>query len=148
MPIPVVYALESIDVDHQACDGSAAALRTRQFLLQSLLQVASIVPARQEVRNAGAQQPRTIDRILDAYRSDRAQMRQKFRAVMAREARQIAAAETQRSGGAILARQGHEGRTLEVRCARKQQVMIGAYKGPEPRFVQHRELRCQTDQRI
>ncbi len=37
MAVAVVDALEAIDVDHQAGNGSAAALGSRQFLLQPLL---------------------------------------------------------------------------------------------------------------
>ena len=95
MPVAVVDALESIDVDHQTANAAAAPLRAGQFFLQALLQVASIVPAGEEVRDA----------VLEAYRGNRAQMREKIRAVMARKARSFAAAEAQRAGGAVLARQ-------------------------------------------
>ena len=71
----------------------AAPLRARQFLFQALLQVAPVVPAGQEIGDSGAQQPRAVDRIFDADGGDRAQMREKIRAMMARESRRIAAAE-------------------------------------------------------
>ena len=108
MPVAVVDALEPIDVDHQACDRSAAALRARQFFFQALLQVAPIVPAGEEIGDAGAQQPRAVHGVFDANGRHRAQVREKIRAVMARKARCIAAAEAQCAGRAVFARQRHE----------------------------------------
>ena len=75
-------------------------------------------------------------------------MREKIRAVVAREARPVTAAETQRAGGAVLARQRHERGAFEIQNARKQQVMIRAHVGTKPRLVQDGELRRQSDQRI
>src|SRR5579863_5213919 len=105
VPITVVHALEQIDVDHQAGHASAVPLRTRQLFLQSLLQIAAVVPAREEVGDAGSQQARTVDRILDTNRGYRTQMPQKIGSMVTREARRIAAAETQSAGGSVFARQ-------------------------------------------
>ena len=80
MPERIVDVLEPIDVDHQATDASGVPLGARQLFLQSLLQIASIVPTGQEVGDAGAQQARAIDRIFDTHGGHRAQVREKIRA--------------------------------------------------------------------
>src|ERR1700722_3936155 len=113
MPVTVVDALEPVDVDHQAGHGSGVPLRTRQFFLQALLQVPPIVPARQEIRDASAQQARSVDRILDAHGAHGAQVRQKVRSMMTSEARRIAAAEAQRAGYAIIAAESNQRATLQ-----------------------------------
>src|SRR6266851_2783253 len=146
MSVAVVDALEPVDVDHQAGDSSGAPLRARQIFLESFLQIAPIVPTRQEIGDARAQQARAIDRILDAHGGDRAQVREKIRSVMTREARGIAAAEAQCAGCAVLARERHQGGALEVRRARKEEMVIGSYEGTEPRLVQYGQLRGEADQ--
>ena len=93
MSVAVIDALEFVDVDHQTGDRPAAPLRARQLFFQALLQVAPIVPAGEEIGDAGAQQPCAVHGVFDAYGGDRAQMREKVCAVMARKARGIAAAE-------------------------------------------------------
>ena len=85
VPIAVVDALEVVDVHHQAGDGACLALSARELLLQALLQIAAVVPPGQEIGDARAQQPGPVDGVLDAHRGDRAQMREKVGAVMARE---------------------------------------------------------------
>ena len=148
VPVTVVDALEPVDIDHQAGDRSAAPLCTGQLLLQPLLQVAPVVPAREEIGDARAHQAGAIDRVLDAYRGDGSEVRQKIRAVMPRESGRITAAETQCAGDAVLSRQRQKGDALEVLGPGKQQVMIRPDEGAEPRFVQNRQLRRQADQRI
>ena len=72
------------------------------------------MPACEEIGDAGAQQPRAVDGVLDAHRGHRAQVRQKIRSVMTGEARRLAAAEAQRAGCAVLARQRHQRGALEI----------------------------------
>src|SRR5258708_7999665 len=146
MSVSVVDALEAIDVDHQAGDGSGAPLRARQLFLEALLQIAPIVPTRQEIRDPRAQQARAIDCILDAYGGDRPQVREKIRSMMTREARGIAAAEAQCPGCTVLARERHQGGALEVRRARKEEMVIGSHDGAEPRLVEPCPLRREADQ--
>ena len=50
VPVAIVDAFESVDVDHQAGNRTTAPLRSRQFFFQALLQVAAVVPAGKEGR--------------------------------------------------------------------------------------------------
>src|SRR5262249_21526520 len=122
--VAVVDALEPIDIDHEARDGDGTALRARQLLPQTLLQVTPVVPSGEEVSEAGAQQARAVDAVLQAYRGHRAHVRQKVGPVMTREAARLAAAEAEHAGGALLARQRHQRGALEIRAPRKQEVMV------------------------
>ncbi len=106
------------------------------------------MPAGQEIGDSGPQQPRSVHRILEAYGGDRAQVRQEVGAVMASKARGLAAAEAQRADGSIQPRQRYQGRTLQVGASGKQQVMVRPHERPQPGFVQGRQLRCQSHQRI
>ena len=74
------------------------------------------MPPGQEIGDARAQQPGPVDGVLDADGGDRAQVRQEVGAMVAREARRIAAAEAQRAGGKILAGQRHQGRAFQIDC--------------------------------
>src|SRR5258708_4829517 len=140
MSVTVVDALEPVDVDHQAGDGAAAPLRARQIFLESFLQIASIVPTRQEIGDPCAQQARAIDRVFDAHGGDRAQVREKIRSVMTRESRGIAAAEAQRAGCAVLARERHQGGALQVRRVRKRGMVTTSYERTEPRLLPYRQF--------
>ena len=125
-----------------------APLRARQLFLQALLQIAAVVPSGQEIGDAGAQQARPVDGIFDADGGDRAQMREKIGAVVPREAGGVAAAETQRTGRAVLARQRHQRGALEIRAYPETADDGPRRRRAEPRLVQSGELRRQADQRI
>src|SRR5450631_1486205 len=126
MAVAVVDALEAIDVDHQTGNGSAAALRSGQFLLQPFLQIAAVVPAGQEIGYSGSQKSRAVHGILEAHCRNRSQMRKKVGSVVPREPRGGPAAEAQRCGGTVLARQRQQRSALEIGASREQQMMIGA----------------------
>ena len=101
----IVDLLEVVDVDHQAGQRLAGALGARQFLAQPIVEIAAVVPAGEEIRDAAAHQARAIDRVFQADRDDHAQVREEIRRQVAGEALRIAAAESHDADGAVVARQ-------------------------------------------
>src|SRR5438045_8099416 len=93
MPVLVVEALEVIDVDHQAHQRMPGALRARQLLAQPRVQVASVVKAGEKIGEAAAQQPRAVDRVLDAQRRDEPEVRQEIARQLLRETERVGARE-------------------------------------------------------
>ena len=65
VPMLVVDLLEAIEIDQQASETSALSLRARQLFLQAGIEIAAVVPAGEEIREAAADQSCTVDRVLD-----------------------------------------------------------------------------------
>src|SRR5205085_2449171 len=74
---------------------ATGALRARQLLAQPRVQVASVVKAGEKIGEAAAQQPRAVDRVLDAERRDEPEVRQEIARQLLRETQRIAAREHQ-----------------------------------------------------
>ena len=100
-----MISLKLIDVDHEAGQRLAGAFGARELLAQAIVEIAPVVPAGQEVRDAAAHQPRAIHRVLQADRDDDAQVREKIRRQIAGETLRIAAAERDHADRAVVARQ-------------------------------------------
>src|SRR5690606_6680810 len=86
MPVTVVDALEMIDVDHEAGQRLALAPAARELLAEAAREVAAIVPTRQRIREAAANEPRLVDGVLDREGRDRREVLEKIGRVLFREA--------------------------------------------------------------
>ena len=90
----IVDLLEVVDVDHEARQRLARALRSRELLAQAVVEIAAVVPAGEEIGDAAAHQARAIHRVFQADGDDDAQVREEIRGQVAGEAIRIAAART------------------------------------------------------
>ena len=148
MPVLVVDALEVIDVDHQAHQRMPGALRARQLLAQPRVQVASVVKAGEKIGEAAAQQPRAVDRVLDAERRDEPEVRQEIARQLLGEAERVGAREHQHPVELLVTPQRDQRETAGARGAGQQQLVVGLVEGPEPRALQVDELRSDRRERI
>ena len=90
--VAIIDGFEMIHVDHQARERRKLAMAARELLAQSRLQVASVVPAGQDVGKPAAHEPRAVNRVLQAKSGDYGQVMQKIRCEMIGEATRLGAA--------------------------------------------------------
>ena len=79
MTVAIVDLLEVIDVDHQASERGRLALAARELLVQTRLQVTSVVPTREHIREPAADQPRAVHRVLEGERGDHGEVMEEIR---------------------------------------------------------------------
>src|SRR5437762_9950680 len=141
MPLQIVDELEMIDVDHEARERTALAPAARELLAKTVLKIATVAPTRQDVREPVANEPRAIDRVLEAERGNHREVSQEIRRVVVGEAVTTIAAHADAADHAALAqqRQQRDGPQRDVRW--KQQGVIGGSERAEPRCAGARELR-------
>ncbi len=108
MPVLVIDPLEMVDIDHQADEELLDALCASQLLTQARLQIAPVMKARQKIGEAASNQSCAVYGVLDADRSDHAQVCEEISRQLAIEAHRIQAVEHEHAIELLIAPQRNQ----------------------------------------
>ncbi len=144
----IVDSLEVIDVDHQAGNGLLHALGASELFPQTGVEVTPVVKPCQEVGESATHQAGPIDRVLDADRGHDTQVSQEIGRQLTRKPKRIGAREDQNSVELFVPQQWNDRQAADVTHSGHQQLVVRDVKRPEPRALEHGELRSHRGQNI
>ena len=138
----IVDLLETIQVDEQAREAGALPLRARQFLLQSSIEIAAVVPAGEKVVTPLRTRRARLTVFSIANDAMTPRCAREIRGEVAREATLVGAAEVQAALQSILPRQRNQ-RDAATPALPGNSSWWSPVVRPEPRSVKGIELRRQ-----